>query len=83
MTKSNDGDKPEDIVQFIKIVWDKSNDRFHCESNVVGRIDLIGMLGYAERRMLARLDVAQAQQVAQEQEFEHAVDAVSVLRKPS
>ena len=64
----DDGDKPpEGNVLFIKVAWNKQTDKFQCESNVTGRIDIIGMLGFAKRQLLARLDLQQAQKIAQEQ----------------
>lgn len=67
-----DGDKPDD-ARFINIAWNKTTDQFACESNVIGRIDVIGMLGYAQRHLLAALDMKQAQKKAQDQRIADAM----------
>lgn len=62
------GDQPqEDQVLFVKIAWNKTQDQVRCESNITGRIDFIGLMGYAKRQMLAQMDYQQAQKAAQEQ----------------
>ncbi len=65
----------------MNIAWNKQTDKFRCESNVTGRIDIIGMLGFAKRQMLAQLDYQQAQRIAQEQRIIGAMKLPPMSRK--